>query len=277
HPGQVEAAAFCRKLIDGSSYVRNLDEIRGKIGQSHAQSDRGISRSEEAIQTPYSLRCIPQGIGPILEAVKSHHVVIEREINSANDNPLIDAIAGRVYHTGNFYGGHVARALDSWKIDLATLANWLHALIAMAVDERFNNGLPPNLAPKPGLFSGFKGMQLCLTSLVCALRQLASPSMVHTLPTEQYNQDVVSLGMHAALTGMQMTTLLHDAVAIALITLCQAVDLRGGSQRLGRGCRAVYDRVRSGVLFVDEDRPLDDDIKKVTVMIRRRSIPLPEV
>jgi phenylalanine ammonia-lyase len=65
--------------------------------------------------------------------------------------------------------------------------------MAMRVDERFNNGLPPNLAPKPGLFSGFKGMQLCLTSLVCALRQLASPSLIHTLPTEQYNQDMVSL------------------------------------------------------------------------------------
>ena len=277
HPGQVEAAAFCRKLIDGSGYVRNLDEIRGKIGRSHAQSDGAISRSDEAIQTPYSLRCIPQGIGPILEAVKTHQVVIEREINSANDNPLVDAIERRVYHTGNFYGGHVARALDGWKIDLATLANWLHALIAMAVDERFNNGLPPNLAPKPGLFSGFKGMQLCLTSLVCALRQLANPSTVHTLPTEQYNQDIVSLGMHAALTGMQMTTLLHDALAISLITLCQAVDLRGGGQRLGHGCRAVYDRIRSAVLFVDEDRPLDDDIKKVTAMIQQRSIPLPAV
>ncbi|MGH7826575.1 MAG: HAL/PAL/TAL family ammonia-lyase [Candidatus Binatia bacterium] len=277
HPGQLEAAALCRKLIEGSRYVRNLDEIRETIEQTYEQTDRAISRSDEAIQTPYSLRCIPQGLGPVMEAVQAHQVVIEREINSANDNPLIDGAEGRVYHTGNFYGGHVARALDSWKIDLATLGNWLHALVAMIVDERFNNGLPANLAPNPGLFSGLKGMQLCLTSLVCALRQLANPSMIHTLPTEQYNQDIVSLGMHSALTAMQMTALLRDAVAIALIALCQAVDLRGGSEGLGQGCRAVYRRVRSDVRFLDEDRPLDRDIKKVAALIMQRSIPLPEL
>jgi len=157
------------------------------------------------------------------------------------------------------------------------MGNWLHALIAMLVDERFNNGLPPNLAPHPGLFSGFKGMQLCLTSLVCALRQLANPSMIHTLPTEQYNQDMVSLGMHSALTTMQMTTILHDATAIALITLCQAIDLRGGSAQLGHVNRTVYDTVRREVAFADQDRPMDGDIRKVTELIRQRSIPIAEL
>jgi phenylalanine ammonia-lyase len=277
HPGQIEAAALCRKLLEGSRYLRNLDEIRESIGQSYEQTAENISRSDEPIQTPYSLRCIPQGLGPIPEALRTHQVVVERELNSANDNPLIDAAQGRVYHTGNFYGGHIARALDSWKIDLATLGNWLHALVAMMVDERFSNGLPPNLAPNPGLFSGLKGLQLCLTSLVCALRQLANPSMIHTLPTEQYNQDIVSLGMHSALTAMQMTTFLRDAVAIALITLCQAVDLRGGSEALGQGCRAIYERVRSQVPFLDEDRPLDRDITKVAELIMQRAISLPEL
>jgi phenylalanine ammonia-lyase len=277
HPGQIEAAAFCRRLIAGSRYIRNLDEIRGSIAGTFQQTQGAIRRADESIQNPYSLRCIPQGIGPILEAARAHQVTIEREINSTNDNPLVDPAEGRVYHTGNFYAGHVARALDSWKIDLATLGNWLHALMAMLVDDRFNNGLPPNLAPRPGLFAGFKGMQLCLTSLVCALRHLANPSLIHSLPTEQYNQDMVSLGMHSGLTTMQMTTILQDAVAILLITLCQAVDLRDGGGGLGQGCRAVYERVRSEVLFVDEDRPLDGDIMKITPMIKQRSVPLPEL
>ncbi len=277
HPGQIEAAALCRKFIEGSGYVRNLDDVRGRLRESFRADNDSVARSDEAIQQPYSLRCVPQGIGPILEAVKTHQAVIERELNSANDNPLLDPVDGRVYHTGNFYGGHVARALDSWKIDLATMGNWLHALIAMLVDERFNNGLPPNLAPHPGLFSGFKGMQLCLTSLVCALRQLANPSMIHTLPTEQYNQDMVSLGMHSALTTMQMTTILHDATAIALITLCQAIDLRGGSAQLGHVNRTVYDTVRREVAFADQDRPMDGDIRKVTELIRQRSIPIAEL
>ena len=277
HPGQVETAAFCRKLIEGSRYVRNLDEIREEVGEKSQQAEGTISQADDAIQTPYSLRCIPQGIGPVLEAVKGHQIVIERELNSANDNPLVDPVEGRIYHTGNFYGGHVARAMDSWKIDLATLGNWLHALIAMVVDERFNNGLPANLAPKPGLFSGFKGMQLCLTSLVCALRHLSNPSLIHSLPTEQYNQDMVSLGMHSALTAMQMTTILRDAVTIALLALCQAIDLRGGGGGLGKGNRAVYEVIRRDVPFLDEDRPLDGDIRKVAASIRERSILLPEL
>jgi phenylalanine ammonia-lyase len=277
HPGQMESAAFCRRLIEGSRYVRNLDEVREEVGEKSQRTGGSISRADDAIQTPYSLRCIPQGIGPVLESVKAHQIAVEREMNSANDNPLVDAVEGRIYHTGNFYGGHVARALDSWKIDLATLGNWLHALVAMAVDERFNNGLPANLAPKPGLFSGFKGMQLCLTSLVCALRQLSNPSLIHSLPTEQYNQDMVSLGMHSALTAMQMTTILRDAVAIVLLALCQAIDLRGGSGGLGKGNRAVYEAIRRDVPFLDEDRPLDGDTRKVATLIRERSIPLPEL
>ena len=130
HPGQVEAASICRKLLQDSRYVRNLDEIRTRVGATRKASDAKTIHSDEAIQTPYSLRCVPQGIGPVLDALRAHQVVLEREINSANDNPLIDPLAGRVYHTGNFYGGHVARALDSWKIDLATLANWLHSIMA---------------------------------------------------------------------------------------------------------------------------------------------------
>jgi phenylalanine ammonia-lyase len=277
HPGQVEAAAVCRALIEGSAYVRNLDVIRGKVGENYHPENGEISRVHEAIQQPYSLRCVPQGIGPILESVEAHHRIIEREMNSANDNPLIDPADGKVYHTGNFYGGHVARALDSWKIDLVTLGNWLHSLIALLLDDRFSNGLPPNLAPKPGLFSGFKGMQICLTSLVCALRQLAAPSLIHTLPTEQYNQDIVSLGMHAALTAMQMTKLLQDAVAIALITVCQAIDLRGGSHKLGQHNRVVFERIRREVAFIEEDRPLDGEISKVAELIEHRAIRLPAV
>jgi phenylalanine ammonia-lyase len=275
HPGQVEAAEFCRKLLDQSRYVRNLNEIREKVGQARESAERKAVHTDEAIQTPYSLRCIPQGLGPLLDALREHRLTLEREINSANDNPLIDSSEGRVYHTGNFYGGHVARALDSWKIDLATMANWLHSIMAMLVDERFSNGLPPNLSPKPGVSSGFKGMQLCLTSLVCALRHLANPSMIHSLATEQYNQDMVSLGTHSALTAMDMTAMLRDATAILLLSLCQAIDLRGGPDDLGAGNKAVFAKVRSEVSFMDNDRPLDKDIAAVSQLIRSQVIPLP--
>ena len=275
HPGQMEAAEFCRRLLDQSRYVRNLDQIRNRVGQSRESAERKAIHTDEAIQTPYSLRCIPQGLGPVLDALRAHRLTLEQEINSANDNPLIEPDEARVYHTGNFYGGHVARALDSWKIDLATMANWLHAIMAMLVDERFSSGLPPNLSPKPGVSSGFKGMQLCLTSLVCALRHLANPNMIHSLATEQYNQDMVSLGTHAALTAMDMTGMLRDALSILLISLCQAIDLRGGPEHLGVGNKALFAKVRSEVAFLDHDRPLDEDITAISSLIWEHAIPLP--
>src|SRR5439155_80690 len=152
----------------------NLDEIRGSIAESYQPTKQTISHADESIQTPYSLRCIPQGIGPILEAVRGYQVVIEREINSANDNPLVDPIEGRIYHTGNFYGGHVARALDGWKIDLATLGNWLHALMAMVVDERFNNGLPANLEDDRPLDGDIKQITELIQSRMIPVPELSS-------------------------------------------------------------------------------------------------------
>jgi phenylalanine ammonia-lyase len=276
HPGQVAAAAFCRELLDASTNVRNLDLLRAQLSATREAKRQGVVRAEECIQSPYSLRCAPQGLGPIIDALEEFRRTIEREANSVNDNPLVDPARGEIYHTGNFYGGHVARALDGWKIDLATLANWLHAVMAMLVDERFSNGLPPNLSPNPGVSTGFKGVQLCLTSLVCALRQLAQPSMIHTLPTEQYNQDMVSLGTHSALTAMDMTAMAREAVAMVLIAVCQAIDLRRSANHLGKGNRAIYDRLRSEVTFLGKDRPLDRDIAKVGELIQKRLVPFPD-
>ena len=178
----------------------------------------GVAPAGESIQSPYSLRCAPQGLGPMHESLDQCRTVIEREANSVNDNPLIDPGTEEVYHTGNFYGAHIACAMDGLKLDLANLANWLHSLMALMMDDRFSNGLPPSLSPHVGVYQGFKGMQIVHTSLVTAIRHWSAPSLIHTLPTEQYNQDIVSLGTHSALTAMDVNRLLRSAVAITLLS-----------------------------------------------------------
>jgi len=213
------------------------------------------------------LRCAPQGLGQVWEALEDGRAVIEREINSANDNPLIDPDTGALYKAGNFYGGHIARLLDAWKIDFAAMANWANALMALMVDDRLNGGLPANLTPAPGVNSGFKGMQLSMTSLACAVRQMAGPSSIHSLPTEQYNQDVVSLGMHAAVTAMDALECLRNETAMLLLASAQAVDLRGGPAKLGRGSRRVYGEVRRLAAFQDKDRPMEHEVAAVAVKI----------
>jgi phenylalanine ammonia-lyase len=237
HPGQIAVAAHVLELLEGSGYV-----------------------TESYIQRCYSLRCVPQGLGPAWEALDAARAVVEREINSANDNPLIDPETGDLYRAGNFYGGHISRLLDTFKLDFAIEANWANALFAVLVDDKFNGGLPANLVPEPGINSGFKGMQLSITSLTCAIRQMAGPSSIHSLPTEQYNQDVVSLGMHSAVTAAEAIECLRNATAMVLLAAAQAVDLRGGPARLGQGSRRIYDRVRRVAAFLESDRPMEDEI-----------------
>jgi phenylalanine ammonia-lyase len=244
HPGQIAVAACLRAMLEGSGYTR------ASSGQSC-----------------YSLRCPPQGLGQVWEALEEARAPIEREINSANDNPLIDPESGALYKAGNFYGGHMARLLDTWKIDFATMATWGNALLAVLVDDRFNGGLPANLTPTPGVNSGFKGMQLSVTSLCCAVRQMAAPSSIHSMPTEQYNQDVVSLGMHAAVTAMDALECLRNQTAMVLLASAQAVDLRGGPRKLGRGSRKAYESVRQVASFQERDRAMEVEVAMVAAKI----------
>jgi len=249
HPGQIAVAAYVRGLLNGSGFVK-----------------------ESSSQSCYSLRCVPQGLGPAWEALESSRAVIEREVNSSNDNPLIDPDTGALYRAGNFYGGHMARLLDTWKLDFAIQGNWANALFAVLVDDKFNCGLPANLAPDPGMNSGFKGMQLSVTSLACAIRQMAGPSSIHSLPTEQYNQDVVSLGMHSAVTAADALECLRNETAMVLLAGAQAVDLRGGPARLSPGSRRVYGAVRAVAAFLERDRPLEDAIAALAADIQAGKI-----
>jgi phenylalanine ammonia-lyase len=244
HPGQIAVAAYLREMLEGSRYAK-----------------------ESSGQSCYSLRCVPQGLGQVWEALETARPTIEREINSANDNPLVDPVTGALYKAGNFYGGHIARLLDGWKIDFAAMANWGNSLIAVLVDDRFNGGLPANLTPRPGVNSGFKSVQLSVTALTCAIRQMAGPSSIHSLPTEQYNQDVVSLGMHAAVTAMDALECLRNEVAMLLLAAAQAVDLRGGPERLGRGSAETYARVREIAAFQEKDAALENEIAALSARI----------
>jgi phenylalanine ammonia-lyase len=237
HPGQVAVAAFMRARLEGSG-----------------------NAADPALQSCYTLRCAPQGLGQVWEALEDARPMLEREINSANDNPLIDPETGKIYRAGNFYGGHMARLLDTWKIDFAIMGNWAHSLMAVLVDDRFNRGLPANLVPDPGVNSGLKGMQLSVTSLTCAIRQLAGPSSIHSLPTETYNQDVVSLGMHAAVTALDAVECLRNETAMILIAAAQAAELRGKLETLGVGTRRTFEHVRRYSGYLDRDRALEGEI-----------------
>lgn len=244
HPGQIAVAEFMRARFEGSA-----------------------ATVDPAMQSCYSLRCAPQGLGQVWEALEEARPMLEREINSANDNPLIDPETGKIYRAGNFYGGHISRALDTWKIDFAIMANWAHSLMAVLVDDRFNRGLPANLSPAPGVNSGLKGMQLSVTSLTCAIRQLAGPSSIHSLPTETYNQDVVSLGMHSAVTALDSMECLRNETAMILIAAGQAAELRGKLGSLGAGTRRTFEQVRAHSPYLEGDRAMEQEVASLAAAL----------
>ncbi|MBI3667266.1 MAG: aromatic amino acid lyase [Acidobacteria bacterium] len=284
HPGQLRVAEMLESLLMDSRLAVPLDEIRRRVAGQNSHNG-GVVVAEESIQSPYSLRCAPQGLGPMLEALEQVRLTVEREVNSVNDNPLVDpgdrdGDPERVFHTGNFYGGHIARAMDGLKLDMANLANWMHSIMALLMDDRFSAGLPSCLSPHPGVFQGFKGMQVVHSSLVTALRQMSGSSLIHTLPTEQFNQDVVSLGTHASLTALEMLRLLRDSMSIVLLSAAQAVDLRAAllqrsaAEMLGVGTRSLYRAIRERSAFLEADRPLDSDIERLSQALEAHQLPV---
>lgn len=204
HPGQIVVALALRSALAGAQQHGDEMSLHAIDTIHAANAAQQVRRGERGAQEIYSIRCAPQILGVVVESLDRARVVLEREAISANDNPLIDPNNGDVLHGGNFMGQHVARVMDGLKIDIAITANHLHAIMALLMDERFSRGLPNSLSPNVGLYQGFKGVQLSHTALVAHLRRDSAPSCIHTLQTEQFNQDVVSLGLHAALSAAEM-------------------------------------------------------------------------
>lgn len=275
HPGQKAIAATLRTLLKGSRQESLLYKLKQQL---NVRSNSGVvTRLDSTVQEVYSIRCVPQILGIIPESLAYTKTIIEREAYSANDNPLIDPNTGDVLNGGNFMGHHIARTMDALKLDIALLANHLHSIVALMMDERFSHGLANSLSPVPGIYQGMKGIQLSQTALVAAIRRECSPSGIHTMPTEQYNQDIVSLGTHAAQDVAEMEIKLRDVVSMTLITAAQALTLRDNLPTIAPEVAEFYHAVRRFTPVLDKDRPLDEDIIRLSKAIISDELPLPEI
>ncbi|SFT84092.1 histidine ammonia-lyase [Actinopolyspora lacussalsi subsp. righensis] len=265
HPGVITSAETVRNML--------VDEAEYLAGQSEAAPDVDFRVLERPIQDRYSVRCCPHVAGVLRDTVDWVNKWLAVEVNSSNDNPLFDVQHSVVRNGGNFYGGHVGQAMDSLKTAVASVADMLDRQLELVVDEKFNNGLTPNLVPRTeaedyeaGLCHGFKGMQLTASALTAEALKLTNPATSFSRSTEAHNQDKVSMGTIAARDARSVVELAQQVTAIHLIALCQAVDLRG-TEVLTNATRAVYERVRGVSDFLEWDRPLDSDIEAVTSLI----------
>jgi phenylalanine ammonia-lyase len=217
HPGQKWTASSMLSLLNGSELIR--EELNGR--QEH--------REGELIQDRYSLRCLPQFMGPIVEGLLQVQKQVAVEINSATDNPLIDSESENDYHGGNFLGQYIGVAMDQLRYYLGLLTKHMDSQIALLSAPEFNNGLTPSLIGNPGrkVNMGLKGLQICANSIMPLITYFGN-SLVDRFAThaEQYNQNINSLGPGSANLARQSIDALQQYMAIALMFGVQAVDLR---------------------------------------------------
>ncbi|MFG2000312.1 histidine ammonia-lyase [Spirillospora sp. NPDC048911] len=277
HEGVLTSARNVRVLLDGG------ESAGGAPGADGEWAGDGYRQLERPIQDRYSIRCAPHVVGALRDTLTWAGQMLEIEVNSSNDNPLFHP-EGRVLNGGNFYGGHVGQVMDSLKIAVASVADMLDRQLELVVDEKFNNGLTPNLIPRyeagswdSGLHHGFKGMQISASSLVAEALRWTTPATSFSRSTEAHNQDKVSMGTIAARDARSIVELAQEVVAIHLIALCQAADLRGLEQ-LSPATAAAHTLVRKVTPFLEGDRPLQDDIQRVAELVRsgelRRAVPI---
>jgi histidine ammonia-lyase len=233
------------------------------------------SRNEQRLQDRYSLRCAPHVIGVLEDALPFFRQLIETELNSANDNPLVDAERGQILHGGHFYGGHIAFAMDAMKNAVANLADLLDRQLALLVDTRFNHGLPSNLSaasgPRAAINHGLKALQISVSAWTAEALKQTMPASVFSRSTECHNQDKVSMGTIAARDCLRVLELTEQVVAAMLIAARQGVVLRQqiAPHTVVHGAPlAMLEDLVARIALVEEDRALDADLLHLLDAIR---------
>lgn len=249
HPGQVASATNLTRLLEGS-----------QILASHRHSGH-------AIQDAYSLRCAPQVHGACRDVVAFARQVVERELGSVTDNPVVLPASGEVVSVGHFHGEPLAFALDFLAIALAEVAGIAERRVDRLLDPALNHGLPAFLTPRPGLNSGLMLAQYTAAALVSECKVLAHPASVDSIPTSGNQEDHVSMGWTAGLKLRRVLDNARKAVAIEALCAAQAIDLRA-PLRPAPPCAAAHALVRRHVPRLEADRYLAPDLAAVEALVR---------
>ena len=215
HKGSVFVNDFLNDFWKGNKLIQSLTDIRQENLRSF-KSNHSVESVKE-IQDCYSLRSVPQGFGPFQENLERAVVWVEDEMNSVNDNPIVNVEADKIYQAANFMGYYVTEASDVLKMDIAQASTWLHAVLANLVHPRKNSGLPANLVSHPEINNGFRPVQILSAALAVQNRKLAQAQQAFMLSTEGDNQDVNSLAAHAAFDLREAAANLERPTAVIFL------------------------------------------------------------
>ncbi len=246
-------------------------ELAARWIREHLESSPDAQIAGVRVQDRYSLRCAPHVIGVLLEALAFSEPIVEREVNGAADNPLVDPDTFDVLHGGNFYGGHMCMVADLLKPSVANVADLLERQLVLLCHPDTSGGLPLNLvgsSPEVAVaHHGFKAMQITASALTAEAAKLTMPASVFSRSTENHNQDKVSMGTIAVRDCLRILELTETVATIHTLALAQAAELRGGNA-LRVKTRELVDVVRNFAEPHRFDRPMDGDIEAVLDAVR---------
>ena len=271
HKGQSQVAKYMSQALKGSKLIKKRKEhLYEKVVTETVIKDK--------VQEYYSIRCVPQILGPVFDTINSVEDVIIDEANSVNDNPVIDFETRQVYHGGNFHGDYVSLEMDKLKIVVTRLAMLMERQLNYVLNPRLNDKFPPfvNLGVL-GLNLGMQGVQFTATSTTAECQTLSFPNYIHSIPNNNDNQDIVSMGTNSDLITTKVITNDYDVLSIYFIALIQAVDCNGIKVKMSPFTRNIYNDLRAIVPTFVEDTTKYNEIRAMENYLRETKIDLGKI
>lgn len=247
HAGQQQVAASIRDILADSQLIRKReDHLYSRKVEENIFKDK--------LQEYYSIRCVPQILGPIWDTLQYTTDTLIDEVNSANDNPIVDISSAHVYHGGNFHGDYIALEMDKLRIAITKLTMLSERQLNYLLNPAINEVLPPfvNLGVL-GLNFGMQGAQFTATSTTAENQVLATPMYTHSIPNNKDNQDIVSMGTNSASLTRRVIDNAFEVISIQLLTLVQAIEHMGTYAKLSSKNKEVFDDIRKIVPTFKDD------------------------
>ena len=266
HAGQIEIARRMREICASSRRLRKRETelYSGDTGEAPTFKHK--------VQPYYSLRCTPQILGPVLETLEQAEKILVEEFNSVDDNPVVDPKTGTIYHGGNFHGDYVSLEMDKLKIAVTKMTMLAERQLNYLFHDRINETLPPfvNLG-KLGLNYGLQAAQFTATSTTAESQTLSNPMYVHSIPNNNDNQDIVSMGTNAAMLTRQVIENGYQVLAIEMLALVQAADYLECAAELSAQTRQLYDDIRRIVPKFIDDTPKYREIAAIENFLKQQA------
>ncbi|MDR1848201.1 MAG: aromatic amino acid ammonia-lyase [Bacteroidales bacterium] len=263
HKYQCEVAKLMREIAKDSHCLQKRENV---LYENVNPAEKVF---KDKVQSYYSIRCVPQILAPVMDTLCKAKETLENEINSACDNPIIDTETQNVYHGGNFHGDYVSFEMDKVKIAVTKMSLLIERQLNYLCHDRINNILPPflNLGIL-GLNYGLQAAQFTATSTTAENQTLSNPMYIHSIPNNNDNQDIVSMGTNAALITGHVIENAAQVMAIQAMALAQATDYLRIADKLSTPTRDIYINIRSIFPILVEDRPLYEEIEQIKEMLK---------